>query len=538
MRAACMPTTISAYGPGRGTAYYCRPATRRAPSGTRSSRTSTCRTNCASARRTIGVCARSPARITRTTSCTTRPAGCTRPFLRAPRTGPAGTPGNTGCLSNVGTAPGTNVVNPGVQSDNTSFYQDTIRETKQTAFFASVDFDLIPKVLTITAGTRHFQFENSFEGQRQRQLRLLRAGRAGRRMPSLHTYNLNAQNLRDTESGFKSRGNLTWHITPDHDGVLHLLAGLSPGRLQPERRRTACLRARMACRNTRFRSAYSSDKLTNNEIGWKTEFFDHRLQWNGAVYRENWNDVQVAFFNPGVVGNIFYNTNGQNFLIKGIETSLVARVINGLTLQGAASWNHSRQTEFAGADRQQSCKREFRQADHGSLRRRAPARRSPTHSARSAPRAPMLRRCSSACAPATTGSINGYSPFVQFGATHSGHSFTQAGSNPTIAAGRKRQYRPLAVRKSRLLDLRCVDRRREGCVDRDRVRRKSQQFEREHVRQHRSIHRRADAAAAAGARRLVRLQILTGQGCMPARISEGGAGSAVPTGCAPCGRSM
>jgi hypothetical protein len=34
-----------------------------------------------------------------------------------------------------------------VQGD-TSFYRDTVRETKQTAFFASVDFDLIPKVLT------------------------------------------------------------------------------------------------------------------------------------------------------------------------------------------------------------------------------------------------------------------------------------------------------------------------------------------------------------------------------------------------------
>src|SRR6202163_1068621 len=89
---------------------------------------------------------------------------------------------------------------------------------------------------------------------------------------------------------------------------------------------------------------YVSDRLTNNEIGWKTEFFNHRLQWNGAVYREDWNNVQVPFFDPGVVGNIFYNTNGQNFLIKGIETSLVARVISGLTLQGAASWNQSRQT--------------------------------------------------------------------------------------------------------------------------------------------------------------------------------------------------
>ena len=90
--------------------------------------------------------------------------------------------------------------------------------------------------------------------------------------------------------------------------------------------------------------SYTSDKLTNNEIGWKTEFFDHRLQWNGAVYRENWDDVQVAFFDPGVVGNIFFNTNGQDFLIKGIETSFIARVTTGLTVQGAAAWNQSEQT--------------------------------------------------------------------------------------------------------------------------------------------------------------------------------------------------
>src|SRR6202030_3704889 len=37
-------------------------------------------------------------------------------------------------------------------------------------------------------------------------------------------------------------------------------------------------------------------------------------------------------------------TNGHNFLIKGIETSLVARVVKGLTVQAAGSWNQSRQT--------------------------------------------------------------------------------------------------------------------------------------------------------------------------------------------------
>ncbi len=181
-------------------------------------------------------------------------------------------------------------------------------------------------------------------------------------------------------------------------------------------------------------SSYQSDKLTNNEIGWKTEFLNHRLQWNGAVYRENWDNVQVAFFDPGLVGNIFYNTNGQNFLIKGIETSLVARVINGLTLQGAAAWNNSRQTNSPALidNNPQS-------ANFGK---------------------PITQNCDSTganCAPITNpfgpiGSpsanappiqfslraryewtVAGYTPFVQFDATHSGHSFTQAGSNPTIA---------------------------------------------------------------------------------------------------------
>jgi outer membrane receptor protein involved in Fe transport len=179
------------------------------------------------------------------------------------------------------------------------------------------------------------------------------------------------------------------------------------------------------------------DKLTNNEIGWKTEFFDHRLQWNGAVYRENWDNVQVAFFDPGLVGNIFYNTNGQNFVIKGVETSLVARVITGLTLQGAAAWNNSRQTNSPalidnnpasinfGKPITQNCT-----VTAGAVTGCAPITN---------PFGPI--GAPSANAPPIQFSLRAryewtfaeYTPFVQVGASHTGHSFTQAGSNPTIA---------------------------------------------------------------------------------------------------------
>ena len=129
--------------------------------------------------------------------------------------GAAATAGNSACLSNVGTFPGTTVQNPGVQGDHTSFYQDQIRQTKQLAFFASIDFDLIPKVLTATVGTRHFLFENLSAGSVMSSFLCQEAGVPAGGCQSADSYNLNAQNLRDTETGWKSRANLTWHIIPD-----------------------------------------------------------------------------------------------------------------------------------------------------------------------------------------------------------------------------------------------------------------------------------------------------------------------------------
>jgi iron complex outermembrane receptor protein len=142
--------------------------------------------------------------------------------------GAGGTPGNDGCFTNIGTAPGTTVVNPGVQGPTTSFYQDTVRETKQTAFFASVDYDLIPKVLTATLGTRHFRFDNSSAGSVSGSFYCFQQGAPAGGCQN-DVYNLNSQNLRDTESGFKSRGNLTWHIAPDLMVYYTYSQGFRPG---------------------------------------------------------------------------------------------------------------------------------------------------------------------------------------------------------------------------------------------------------------------------------------------------------------------
>ncbi len=355
--------------------------------------------------------------------------------------GPAGSPGNSGCLSNIGTIPGTTVQNPGLQTDNSSFYQDTMRETKQTAFFVSVDYDLIPKVLTATLGTRHFRFDNSSAGSVISSFGCFDGGVpatgchvAAPAVP-YYSYNLNAENLSDTESGFKSRGNLTWHITRDAMLYYTFSQGFRPGGFNQNGGAQHAYGPDGVLQYA-VPKAYSSDKLTNNEIGWKTEFFDNRLQWNGAVYRENWDNVQISFFDPGLVGNIFYDTNGQNFLIKGVETSLVARLVTGLTLQGAASWNQSRQTNSPALIDNNPLSAGF-----GKPITQTCDSSGANCSAITNPFGPI--GASSANAPPLQFSLRarydwtlgGYNPYVQLGATHTAHSFTQAGSNPTIAIG-------------------------------------------------------------------------------------------------------
>jgi len=382
--------------------------------------------------------------------------------------GPAGVdPGNTGCLSNVGTIPGTTVEFPGLKDDNTSFYQDQVREYKQLAFFASVDFDLIPKTLTVTGGTRWFRFDNSMKGSVLSSFGCFEQGLNGFLVtgatngcyvanspnpypaPSFgalyYSFNLDYDNLSNTETGTRSRANLTWHVTPDvmvyytfsqgfrpggfnqNGGAPHAYTQLPPPNPGPGSANVA---------QYLVPRSYTSDSLTNNEIGWKTEFFNHRLLWNGAVYKENWNNVQIEFFNPGVVGNLFYDTNGQNFEIKGVETQLVAQITDGLTLQGAAAWTSSEQTNSP------------------TLLVNNPA--APNYGK------PITNACNLflfTCQPVsnpfgTIGSpsanapplqfnlharyewrIAGFVPFIQAGAFHTAHSFTQAGANPTYHLG-------------------------------------------------------------------------------------------------------
>jgi iron complex outermembrane recepter protein len=233
---------------------------------------------------------------------------------------------------------GSTSVNPDVRNSNIAFFDDITRGYKQTAAFGSVDFDVIPKSLTVTVGTRYYHFANSEVGST--------AGSFGcyvgvtTTTPCSSGTNLDAENLRSTYSGFKSRANVSWHILPDVLSYYTWSQGFRPGGFN----RTSADHALAGGFVFTTPQGFAPDSLTNNELGWKTEWLGHHLQFNGALYQEDWKNVQVSFFDPqGGLGNLTFLTNGPNYRIRGVETQLVA-LVHGFTISGSASWNSSNQT--------------------------------------------------------------------------------------------------------------------------------------------------------------------------------------------------
>jgi outer membrane receptor protein involved in Fe transport len=347
--------------------------------------------------------------------------------------GAPGTPGNSGCLSNIGTVPGATVGRPGIQASGVSFYPDALRDTKQTAFFASADYDIVPKVLTLTLGTRYFRFTNSQVGSLTQGFTCFEQGTPPNGCIT-DSFNFDTSGLHSTETGSRSRANITWHVTPDAMLYYTFSQGFRPGSFNQN---GGSLHADGPDGVPQFvvPKGYVSDSLTNNEIGWKTEWFDHRLQWNGAIYQERWDNVQVSFLDPGVAGNVTFDTNGQNFQVRGLETSLVARITRGLTVQASGSWNHSEQTNSPALIDQNPAS-----VNYGKPITETCSSTGTNCSAVVNPFGPI--GAPTASSPPLQFSVRAryemtlgdYATFVQASAAHSGHTFTQAGANPTIAA--------------------------------------------------------------------------------------------------------
>ena len=243
------------------------------------------------------------------------------------------------CVANVVPAPGATTIDPSIRGDATAFGEDVTRGYNQEAAFASIDFDIIPNVLTISGGSRYYQYNESEVGSQYG------TSTACMNIPNgcfADDKNIDSHGDHVTYQGFKSRANITWRITPDMMTYFTFSQGFRPGGFNRSEGDVAPGPGGIDQYNKP--NGYSPDSLTNYEIGFKGQFLEHRLLLNLSLYDMDWDNVQLLFFNPTELGNTTFGVNGPDYNIKGVELQFVGRVTEGLTIEGSGSYNNSRQT--------------------------------------------------------------------------------------------------------------------------------------------------------------------------------------------------
>jgi outer membrane receptor protein involved in Fe transport len=247
----------------------------------------------------------------------------------------------TVCMGTVGPLAGTTINIPGQLNSAVRFGEDTQRGYRQIAAYGSVDFDIVDTV-TLTGGTRYYNY-NEYESGSEYYTN------GSCFQAPLCTNNAININLADQPNlkfhGFKSKGVLTWKPQPHTMFYALFSQGFRPGLFNRGPSERADDPVAPHAPQLLVPAAIKPDTLTNWEAGFKTDLFDRKVQLNFSSYYMVWQNVQTGFFNPASgFGNTAFGVTGPSYHIKGAEVQLVARPITGLSLQGSATYNDSKQS--------------------------------------------------------------------------------------------------------------------------------------------------------------------------------------------------
>ena len=203
---------------------------------------------------------------------------------------------------------------------NSIWLTDEQRVDRDKAAFFSGTWDITSK-WELNGGLRYFKYDNSLEGfygysKNYDNLTGYSTGMAGCFAGPTVAYSP-CTNLDKavTDHGTVPRANLTYKFTPEKLVYATWSKGFRPGGVN----RTAVAAI----------GPYQADFLTNYEIGWKTQWLDNRVRWNGAAFWEDWKNFQFSFLGPNSLTII---ENGGNARIKGIENEIEFAVSSAVML--------------------------------------------------------------------------------------------------------------------------------------------------------------------------------------------------------------
>ncbi|MES1158963.1 MAG: TonB-dependent receptor [Terricaulis silvestris] len=200
---------------------------------------------------------------------------------------------------------------------DTIWLTEQIRDDKEEALFGELSYDLTDH-LTGTFGARVFHTEGTLEG-----FFGYGAGYSGSQgeatcfeASTVNGAPCNDLDKKTTEDGQLYRVNLQYRFDPEHMVYATFSQGFRPGGIN--RRGTL--------------PPYNADYLDNYEAGWKTQWDNGRLRWNGAAFYENWRDFQFSFLGANGLTEI---QNAGNARIIGVESDVSWYPIDNFSLTGS-----------------------------------------------------------------------------------------------------------------------------------------------------------------------------------------------------------
>ena len=116
---------------------------------------------------------------------------------------------------------------------------------------------------------------------------------------------------------------LEYRFDPDHMAYASVSKGFRAGGVNVD----LC---NVTCPTVGFRSSYDPDFVWTYELGAKTEWFDHRLRVNGALFYNDWSNLQID--GDPQHPNTGFTTNAGKAHSAGFEGDLVATPLKGLSL--------------------------------------------------------------------------------------------------------------------------------------------------------------------------------------------------------------
>jgi outer membrane receptor protein involved in Fe transport len=199
---------------------------------------------------------------------------------------------------------------------NTVWLTDEQRVDRDQAAFFQGTWDITSQ-WSLNGGLRYFKYDNSLEGFYGYSANYFGTPGQGTCFAPAVTPYAPCTDLDRTVSatGTVPRVNITYQITPDKLVYATYSKGFRPGGVN----RTAVAGI----------GPYQADFLTNYEVGWKTQWFDHHLRWNAAAFWEDWKNFQFSFLGPSSLTII---ENGGSARIKGIENEIEWAATSALTL--------------------------------------------------------------------------------------------------------------------------------------------------------------------------------------------------------------